>query len=1057
MEFKQITPTVFLKGNPGSLQQQILISMGNPGEPAPAKITVKTPKGDQTQEIEFIPNGESQYRVFIAEPQQEEAVTFSLIHSGQVCDRVELRIKPPRHWKVHVVQLSHHDVGYTDLASRVLIQHDHFLDQALDFADQTDDFPLDAQFRITIEQAWSIDHYLKHACPERASKMVERLRQGRFELTATFGNLTSELCGHETLIRALYHSARLKRLYDIPLISAEHNDIPGMSWGLARILTDAGIKLFCPGLPLYYDWGGHGLQSFWDEGTIFHNQAHTPGAFWWQAPGGKKLLVWCNNSGCGGDYRPDMPGLTTTLQKWEQNGYPFEVVRWPVIGAERDNSPYRVEYAQEIRTWNEQWAYPHLVSSTNALFYKDFLPVIASEAESAAKQSRANEEGKILPTWHGELPGQDYPVGATSTARATAVNRNNHSRVTSAEKLACFAALAIDYRYPQELLFDTYEEILWHDEHTWGYHYPIGLAQDAAEHEKALHTFKAAAFIQEVSQKALARIADQVELTETGLHLVILNNSVVQRDGVARTLLRETDNLGSSIVDVPASKDPAGSGYWRGVLLTDRWHHNPPIDLVEGKFDLIDISTNQLVPFQIIPIHSARDPLVYAAQRYGLGEGSQRLGMFETPLGAQRDLCFIARDVPAHGYKTFQLVPREAPHFAKEALKGISPTIENEYYRISFDEQQSRLSEIYDKRAGRNLLDPACPYRFGELLVRTPSVKQEFTLQNITCKKILDGPVCFTLEIIGETFGHPQVTQYISLYAGIPQVYVDTRILKDATPLLDVQLAFPFQIENPHFRYEGGLSILNPIADYLPGAYCDAITVQNWVKVSGGGMNVLWSSLDAPVVSLGGAWQGYVSPAHRAHLDEAVKHPPLKEEDLTRGWIYARLFNNNFGTNFSISQAGDMLFRFVITSGEGEVSDAQAALFGWQAVTPFEHILTEGPRKGMLPGSRSFLQVENSAIVLLTFKQAEDGEGYILRLWNTSTEDVKTNVTMNCLDIAEIEVTNLLEESRVVYATDATENRHTTAQLNDKTNFLLHIPANDLATIRIKGHKSYHS
>ena len=31
-----------------------------------------------------------------------------------------------------------------------------------------------------------------------------------------------------------------------------------------------------------------------------------------------------------------------------------------------------------------------------------------------------------LPVFRGELPGQDYPPGASSTAAATAVNRNNH-------------------------------------------------------------------------------------------------------------------------------------------------------------------------------------------------------------------------------------------------------------------------------------------------------------------------------------------------------------------------------------------------------------------------------------------------------------------------------------------------------------------------------------------------------------------------------------------------------------------------------------------------------
>ena len=39
--------------------------------------------------------------------------------------------------------------------------------------------------------------------------------------------------------------------------------------------------------------------------------------------------------------------------------------------------------------------------------------------------------------------------------------------------------------------------------------------------------------------------------------------------------------------------------------------------------------------------------------------------------------------------------------------------------------------------------------------------------------------------------------------------------------------------------------------DYLPGAYSDNIPVQSWVKINDGPRALLWSSRDAPVVSLG--------------------------------------------------------------------------------------------------------------------------------------------------------------------------------------------------------------
>ncbi len=996
----KIKPTIFLKKADSGLAQKVEVTLLN-STPQSLNVLLEVRGLGLPQEFPLSASpGPSTHEIFLPEIAQPQPIEFVLRHGDGLADFHSLDYQPPRRWVVHVVQTSHHDVGYTDLASTVLQQHDRWLDQALDYAAQADSFPEDAQFRIVIEQAWSLDHFLKRASPGRAAKMLELLRQGRFELAALFGNLTSELCGHETLVRALSHSLRLQRLHGIPLTSAEHNDIPGMSWGLARLLSDAGIKIFIPGLPLYYNWGNLGMQSFWDQQAIFGHDG--PGAFWWQAPSGKKLLLWCNNSGCGGDCRADLPGLAEKLQAWEDTGYPYSVMRWPVIGAERDNSPYIAGYSEHIKVWNAQWAFPRLVCSTNARFYQDFVQQIPGD----------------LPTWRGELPGQDYPVAAASTAKATAVNRGNHVGAPAAEKLAVLAELLAGSEYPSELLFDTYAEILWHDEHTWGFLFPAGPAVDVAEAEKALHAYRAAAHIHQVFDKALARIADQVSLGTGDYHLVVFNPAGMPRTGLVRAPLRENDNCGGSIHAVPPEIDSHGSGYLKGVLLTDRWHLNLPLELIAGNFDLVDVTNGQPVPFQVIELEPG-DPVPFASQRAGLGAGTARLGSFEQPAGIRRDLCFVARDLPAHGYKTYRLAPRPAAASPRATTAPGEPdklVIENEFYRVSVDRQSGRVLQVFDKMNSLSLLDPACPHGLGELVVRSPLHPGEFLLERSGARLVLDGPIVSAIEITGRAHGHPQVTVRLSLYAGLAHLYLDVRVLKDASPLLDAQLAFPFQVDQPAFRYESALSVMSPIRDYLPGSYSDAVTVQNWVKVSGAGRSVLWSSLDAPVAGLGGLWPGYVSPAHRALVDPATFHPPLAEQDLSRGWIYSKVFYNNLGTNFAASQVCDVLFRYVIASAEGDVGDAQAAAFGWEAVTPFHQVFTGGkPRQGTLPPSASLVELQNPQVVLLALKKAEDGAGYVLRLWNLADTPQTTRLHFPNLKLKAAWHSNLAEGEAGIY------------------------------------------
>lgn len=993
LTFKQIVPTIFLKQIDQKPVQLIRITISSDVEVD--DISIVAGNSEVTEEITVgtIPSGESTHEVFIDEITQSSDIEFVLMNDMIISDRKTVYCKPPKHWVVHVVQLSHHDPGYTDLPSKVAVDHDKWLDDALTYADETEDYPDDAKFRIVIEQNLSISHYIEHTSAGNVAKIMDLVGKGRFEITALFGNMITEICGHETLIRALYHAFRLKREYGFPIVSAEHNDITGFSWGLSTVLTEAGIKIFCPGLPLYYGWAKENYQSFWDEKAIFPHGG--PGIFWWEAPSGKRVLLWCNNSGCGGGAYLSLPDLGEMLQGLsDKEDYPYSVMRYPVGGGSRDNSPYSAGYAHKIKKWNENWDYPHLVCSTNAKFYEDLSEQIPSD----------------LPVFRGELAGQDYPVGSTSTAKTTAMNRNTHSNLITAEKFNAASDLVSDFIYQKDLIFKSYEEVLFHDEHAWGYHFPCGPASEASDCEKALCAYHAAAYSHEIINKAIARIADNIKLESEDFHLVVFNSTSLPKTDRVRAPMRELDNLGNEMYMVKPQDDPKGEGFLKGAILIDRWHELPTPDLIFGKFDLIDVSTDEIVPFQMIEIESNDETAPFAAQRLGLGSGSNRIGFFEIPDGLKRDLCFIASNVPAFGYKTYRLVPRADMQVFPETLIASGTTIENEYYRITADQKAGGIVSIYDKEANRELIDTECRHKFNSMIVREPQSSEEFTQEGFVVNLKLSGPVCKSIEISFSIHGHPSVKQTVSLYSGIKQIHFDSRILKDSTPLLDAHLAFPFKADKPVFRYEGCLSAMNPIADYLPGSYSDTIAVQNWVNVKDGNFNFLWSSLDAPIAGFSGLWPGYVSPAHRCLLSGWAKHPPLVTADLNKGWIYSNIFYNNFGTNFSVSQSGEVLFRYVITTYEGDLSDSRSAHFGWQAVTPLEQIFTKRPRNGDLPASDSFMQIDNDNVVVINFKKAENENGYILRVWNMSDETEKVKVSFNLMPIKSANLTNLAEE-----------------------------------------------
>ena len=432
-------------------------------------------------------------------------------------------------------------------------------------AEATADFPAESRFRVVVEQAWSLCEFMDSAAPERIARMARLLRSGDVELTALFGNMTTELCGHEELIRCLYHSRRLARSHGFPVTTAEHNDVPGMSWGLSEVLAGAGVRFFARSFPAT---GAGGSPPCSPSGMT---RRCSPPANLAHSGGRRPRACGCccgMPQGSGGDVAPALPALAERLAALGAGGYPFESVYWPVRGGARDNSPYIDGFARAARDWNERWSWPRLLVSTNRRFYADLRRELPAD----------------LPVFRGDLPGPDYPVGSASTAAATATNRIAHGKLCSAEGLAVVAAARTDHGYPAETLRQADEESLWHDEHTWGYHFPAWTGRRASELEKAVHAMRAAALSAEAGDQALARFADHIALPGEGVHLVVFNPLPFSRTAMVSTPLRELDQTGSRM---GLAHDPAApeQDHLRGVLLTDRWHTMLPPDLLAGKFE----------------------------------------------------------------------------------------------------------------------------------------------------------------------------------------------------------------------------------------------------------------------------------------------------------------------------------------------------------------------------------------------------------------------------------------------------------------------------------------
>jgi len=990
VEIKSARGTIYFVREGEGLKQAFELVLDNRGTEIDGRLRVRWESDEFSTVLESIPQGQSFFLVYLPDIRRAVNMIFTL----EGCEtELVVEHKPQRHWTVHIVQFSHHDFGYTDLPSRVINEHCRFYDDVLRFCRETDSFPNDSKFRYTIEQGWSLLHWLEHRPVEAREEMFRWLREGRIEVNAFLGNETTELLGSEEMVRLLYPVFALKRYFSVPVTTAENNDIPGLSWGIASVLAGAGIRYFISGHS-DYEYDKPYQSSVWDEEKV--SPGKRPHAFYWEAINGEKVLFWHHNQGVGGDADFSLGKLPCYLEELESKDYPYDVVRYLVRGAMRDNSPPSIEFCRAIKEWNSKWTYPRFVSSLNSMFFPELEKQLSDDT----------------PTWRGEIPGTDYTVGASSTAKPTSANRKAHDELLAAERFAVVASSAASLTYPKQQISEAYYCTLMYDEHTWGMAQPAGPAQDACVAQLSEYAYQAAALAHDIMTKSINKIADCIHLEDEGYYVVVFNPSERVRTDLATVSASPLKLCALVIGDnsVPYRTHPV---YGRSMA-------EIPIEMIENGFEVIDVSSGKSVPYQINEITDPLAPVPYAPERYSLGAHNP---------GQRFDIQFTTEDVPAMGWKTYRLMPA-AKQEQVEGIQASGNSIENRFYRVEVDPATGAIASIFDKELGRELVDRDAKYRVNQVVVRSSVTGEEFGPGSAVVMSGKVGPVSGSLIVKNSSEGCPQIVQEIMLYADIKRIEIANRILKDPTPMLEVFFAFPFAFNKPKVRYEAPLCVVEPAVDQFPGSNTNCYAAQHWADVSDCECGVTLTSIDAPVMQFGSNWPLRTSINHRG-----IKTPSSNQSTEMRvadnGHIYSLVMANNFCTNFAISQSGSMIFRYSITSHAGDWKDGDAAGFGYSVSLPFPHAIVKGRQDGHLVPLDGFFKVEPENVVLLALKQAEDEMGIVVRLLETAGLGTDVIVTLPFISIKDCVKTNIVEESQTnlphtAHSVKATVRMHST-------------------------------
>lgn len=376
------------------------------------------------------------------------AAPTTAVYRLEIGDQVrtgQLDLRPVRKWRVNFVQHTHTDIGYTRPQTEILAEHLRFIDTALDYCDNTDGYPDEAQFRWTCEASWPVAEYLRTRPADQIERLKHRVAEGRIELTGLFFNF-DELPG-ERLQGASLQALGDFRAAGLAAEVAMQNDVNGVGWCLADYLPRVGVK--------YLNMGTHGHRALicFDRPTLF----------WWESPAGNRMLAYrgehymLGNTALkihAGDFDAFEHALLTYLDELDAKGYPHDLISIQHSGFLTDNSPPSTHASEMIAQWNRRYAWPRLRTATAAAFFR--------EMEAA--------HGDEFPVIRGAWPDW-WTDGFGASAREVAVVREAQSDLIANTGGLTLAAL-MGSTMPTGLAADLDaidSALLFYTEHTVGY------------------------------------------------------------------------------------------------------------------------------------------------------------------------------------------------------------------------------------------------------------------------------------------------------------------------------------------------------------------------------------------------------------------------------------------------------------------------------------------------------------------------------------------------------------------------------------------------------------
>lgn len=944
-----VIPTFLMVQDRGGLMQLVKVVIENGRQqPMAGTVLVERPDGRKWESPLELLPGRQESMVMVPDLREKAPMVLELRIGNAEPLRLNFNWAPARQWTVYLTQLSHFDIGYTAPQDVVMGLHDQYLDKVIEFYHRTRDWPADAQYRWTADGNLAIQHYLA-SHPEREADLKEMMQNGHLEVNAKLAHLCPSTAGWEMLAREVYYSKRdLELRFGVDVPTAILTDVPGLTWGDATVLAGAGVKYF-----LHH-------PNLTGRGADVVRAQDFPRAHYWQGPGGAILLTWRSRDSYV-EGRFFIEGIADTakkfpelLQGWEKDKYPYDIVHLTRSGLDPktkfdDNSPPRFEICETVKAWNEHFAFPHIKTAIPRMFFEEL----------------ERKYGQELPTYAGDMPDW-WADGTLSNAKEEGISRDLHHRLSELEFWSAAARMIVPgYQYPVEPINVAHLDNYLFDEHTWGAMVPFMPDEEKIWKKKSGDLFRGRAIAMQPRKETLNELARQVAGDAGRSRLVVFNPLGWSRSETAEVKLGNDGDRPDAVT-------------------------------------LRDLATGEIFP----------------------GELSVKR------LGSERSALFSLRDVPALGYRSYEIlndvadqedvvaglarpeVGRGKPRPYTEFATAKENTLENQFFVLGFDLKKGGLRSLRDNRLNRELLDGNAPYALGQLIHRRQGPLDQYDLKTAALAvsvRFRTGPLTATAKVsyFLPTAPYTEIETVFTLCRDNPIIDVTVSLRHYHSGIgANKYVAFPFAVPDPEISLDIPWAVMRPGLDQLPG-HANYYSVSHWVRLQSksGGFGIAWSTREGPIVEFGAMTK------IASFMNTRLNRPGIYDNLPPKPIIYSEIMHNFENTNYHLEQNGSADWHYRIAPYGNETPWEETARSGWELAQPLTSVMTQG-NGGPLPASSSFVLVQPARVYLVTMKQAEDGRGLILRLYESSGQPATVSVNFPGRPILRATLTDIVERDQ---------------------------------------------